>query len=100
MIQQCSDKVTELCKLEKETWQTVDTLNEKYEAMMNQVETTKERQVLEVQPAGQAVWLGDSRTQATDGTSGFHANSYIFVRIQSGFFDISALWSQIPNRFL
>ena len=48
MIQQCSDKVTELCKLEKETWQTVDTLNEKYEAMMNQVETTKERQVLEV----------------------------------------------------
>ena len=48
MIQQCSDKVTELCKLEKETWQTVDTLNEKYEAMMNQVETTKERHVLEV----------------------------------------------------
>ena len=48
MIKKCSDKVTELCKLEKETWQTVDTLNEKCEAMMNQVDTTKEKQVLEV----------------------------------------------------
>ena len=45
MIQQCSDKVTELCKLEKETWQTVDTLNEKCEAMIKQVDTTTEQQV-------------------------------------------------------
>ena len=64
MIKKCSDKVTELCKLEKETWQTVDTLSEKCEAMMNQVETTKEKQVLEVQPGQQAAWLGDSRMQA------------------------------------
>ena len=45
MIQQCSDKVTELCKLEKETWQTVDELNEKCEAMIKQVDTTTEQQV-------------------------------------------------------
>lgn len=46
MIKKCSDKVTELCKLEKETWQTIDTLNEKCVAMIEQVETTKEKQVL------------------------------------------------------
>ena len=63
MIKNCSVKVTELCKLEKETWQTVDTLNEKCEGMMNQVDTTKEKQVLEVKP-GEAAWLGDSRIQA------------------------------------
>ena len=45
MIQKCSDKVTELCKLEKQTWQTVDELNGKCEAMMNQVDTTVEKQV-------------------------------------------------------
>ena len=45
MIKNCSDKVTELCKLEKQTWQTVDELNEKCEAMMNQVDTTVEMQV-------------------------------------------------------
>ena len=44
-IKKCSDKVTELCKLEKQTWQTVDELNEKCEAMMNQVDTTAEKQV-------------------------------------------------------
>ena len=46
MIKKCSDKVTELCKLEKQTWQTVDELNEKCEAMMKQVDTTAEKQVL------------------------------------------------------
>mgnify|MGYP001798279088 CR=1 FL=1 len=45
MIKKCSDKVTELCKLEKQTWQTVDELNEKCQAMMNQVDTTVEKQV-------------------------------------------------------
>ena len=45
MIKKCSDKVTELCKLEKQTWQTVDELNEKCKAMMNQVDTTAEKQV-------------------------------------------------------
>ena len=45
MIKKCSDKVTELCKLEKQTWQTVDELNEKCEAMMKQVDTTAEKQV-------------------------------------------------------
>ena len=34
MIKKCSEKVTELCKLEKGTWQTVDELNEKCEAMI------------------------------------------------------------------
>ena len=46
MIKKCSDKITELCKLEKETWQTVDELNEKCKAMIEQVETTKDKQVL------------------------------------------------------
>ena len=46
MIKKCSDKVVELCKLEKETWQTVDELNEKCKAMIEQVETTKDKQVL------------------------------------------------------
>ena len=45
MVQKCSDKVTELCKLEKQTWQTVDELNEKCEAMMNKVDSTAEKQV-------------------------------------------------------
>ena len=45
MIKKCSEKVTELCKLEKQTWQTVDELNEKCEAMMKQVDTTAEKQV-------------------------------------------------------
>ena len=45
MIKKCSDKVTELCKLEKETWQTVGELNEKCEAMIKQVDTTTEQQV-------------------------------------------------------
>ena len=45
MIKRCSEKVTELCKLEKETWQTVDELNEKCEAMIDQIETTTEQQV-------------------------------------------------------
>ena len=44
-IKKCSDKVTELCKLEKQTWQTVDELNEKCVAMMNQVDSTAEKQV-------------------------------------------------------
>ena len=45
LTKKCSDKVTELCKLEKQTWQTVDELNGKCEAMMNQVDTTVEKQV-------------------------------------------------------
>ena len=45
MMKKCSDKVTELCKLEKQTWQTVDTLNEKCEDMIKHVEATAERQV-------------------------------------------------------
>ena len=45
MIKKCSDKVTELCRLEKQTWQTVDKLNEKCEAMVKQVDTTAEKQV-------------------------------------------------------
>ena len=45
LTKKCSDKVTELCKLEKETWQTVDELNEKCEAMKNKVDTTAEKQV-------------------------------------------------------
>ena len=46
MIKKFSDKVTELCKLVKQTWQTVDELNEKCEAMMNQVDKTAEKQVI------------------------------------------------------
>ena len=45
MIKKCSDKVTERCKLEKQTWQTVDELNEKCVAMMNKVDSTAEKQV-------------------------------------------------------
>ena len=45
MIKKCSEKVTELCKLEKQTWQTVDELNEKCEAMIRQVDLTAEKQV-------------------------------------------------------
>lgn len=45
MIKKCSEKVTELCKLEKRTWQTVDELNEKCEAMIKQVDLTAEKQV-------------------------------------------------------
>ena len=59
MIQQCSDKVTELCKLEKETWQTVDELNEKCEAMIKQVDTTTEQQVSHIFSA-----LGHGKAQS------------------------------------
>ena len=46
MTKKCSDKITELCKLEKQTWQTVDELNEICEAMVNQVDSTAEKQVM------------------------------------------------------
>lgn len=37
--------MTELCKLEKQTWQIIDTLNEKCDAMVMQIDTTAEQQV-------------------------------------------------------
>ena len=42
----CSDEVTELCKLQTEKRLTVAELNEKCEAMMNQVDITAEAQVM------------------------------------------------------
>lgn len=45
VIAQCSDKITKLCKLEKETWESVDSVNERYEAMKKRVNETTEQQV-------------------------------------------------------
>ena len=45
MMKRCAEKVTELCKLEKQTWQIIDTLNEKCDAMVMQIDTTAEQQV-------------------------------------------------------
>ena len=42
----CSDKVTELCKLQTETRLIVAESHEKYEAMMNQVDIIAETQVM------------------------------------------------------
>ena len=45
MMKRCAEKVTELCKLEKQTWQIIDMLYEKCDAMIMQIDTTAEQQV-------------------------------------------------------
>ena len=43
LLTKCSERITKLCKLENETWETVDSITEEYEAMKKQVDdTTKE----------------------------------------------------------
>lgn len=45
ILTQCRVKVSELCALEKKTWQTVDSLSEKCADMVTQIEDTAEDQV-------------------------------------------------------
>ena len=42
MIKKCSDKITEMCKVEKETWIKLDQLEEDCEDLIDQVETKAE----------------------------------------------------------
>ena len=46
-LTKCSERITKLCKLEKETCETVDSITEEYEAMKKQVDDTTEEQVRE-----------------------------------------------------
>ena len=45
LLNKCSERITKLCKLEKETWETVDSITDKCEAMKKQVDDTTEEQV-------------------------------------------------------
>ena len=46
LMQKCAEKVSELCALEKKTWQAVDSLSEKCSEMMSEVDLTAEKQVI------------------------------------------------------
>lgn len=45
MLKEISKKITELCNLEKNTWQTVDELTENCEKMVNQVDECVNKKV-------------------------------------------------------
>lgn len=45
VLSQCSGRITELYKLEKEIWETVDFVTERCQAMKRQVDETTEEQV-------------------------------------------------------
>ena len=42
VIKRCSDKITEMCKVEKETWIKLDQLEEDCQDLIDQVETKAE----------------------------------------------------------
>ena len=45
-IKKCSDKITEMCKVEKETWIKLDQLEEYCQDLIDQVETKAETLVM------------------------------------------------------